>query len=126
MNDENAKQTVLSGLDRLIISIDGTTQATYEAYRIGGKLEKVLHGAQTIVKWTRQLNSSNSASHISIFSCKTKRTSNRRGKKIAREIGIHEAKFKLPRYMILKMEMSLYPKIKPIRGIGKTNQANTK
>src|SRR5579863_9757802 len=30
-----AKKTVESGLDRLIISIDGTTQETYSSYRIG-------------------------------------------------------------------------------------------
>jgi molybdenum cofactor biosynthesis enzyme MoaA len=37
---------VESGLDRLIISIDGTTQDVYQQYRVGGKLEKVLQGAQ--------------------------------------------------------------------------------
>src|SRR5690606_23911827 len=46
LNDENAKRTVESGLDRLIISIDGTTQEVYENYRRGGKLEKVLEGTK--------------------------------------------------------------------------------
>src|SRR4051812_9449208 len=40
LNDANAKRTVESGLDRLIISIDGTTQETYQQYRIGGNLNK--------------------------------------------------------------------------------------
>src|SRR4051812_31146481 len=44
LNDENARKTVESGLDRLIISIDGTTQETYEQYRIGGELAKVIEG----------------------------------------------------------------------------------
>jgi radical SAM protein with 4Fe4S-binding SPASM domain len=57
LKDENAKATVMSGLDRLIISIDGTTQDTYESYRIGGSLEKVLEGTKNIIKWKRQLNS---------------------------------------------------------------------
>lgn len=55
LNDANARKTVESGLDRLIISIDGTTQETYEAYRIGGKLEKVLEGARNVVKWKKEL-----------------------------------------------------------------------
>ena len=42
LTDEKAKATVESGLDRLIISIDGTTQDVYQSYRVGGKLEKVL------------------------------------------------------------------------------------
>ena len=57
LNDENARKTVESGLDRLIISIDGTTQEVYQQYRVGGKLEKVLEGAKNIIKWKRELKS---------------------------------------------------------------------
>lgn len=48
---------MLSGLDRLIISIDGTTQETYEQYRKGGELSKVIEGAKNMVKWRKELNS---------------------------------------------------------------------
>lgn len=58
LNDENARLTVESGLDRLIISIDGTTQEVYSQYRIGGTLEKVLTGTQNIIHWKKKLNSS--------------------------------------------------------------------
>ena len=37
LHDEMARKTVESGLDRLIISIDGTTQETFEQYRVGGQ-----------------------------------------------------------------------------------------
>jgi radical SAM protein with 4Fe4S-binding SPASM domain len=57
LDDERAKEIVLSGLDRLIISVDGTTQDTYGHYRIGGSLEKVLDGARNIVKWKKELKS---------------------------------------------------------------------
>ncbi|MTI31723.1 radical SAM/SPASM domain-containing protein [Xanthovirga aplysinae] len=57
LNEENARKTVESGLDRLIISIDGTTQETYEAYRIGGNLEKVIQGTKNIIKWKKKLKS---------------------------------------------------------------------
>lgn len=57
LTDEIAKKTVESGLDRLIISIDGTTQETYKEYRIGGDLEKVLEGARNMVKWKKALKS---------------------------------------------------------------------
>ena len=36
LDDENARQTVESGLDRLIISLDGTDQESYSAYRVNG------------------------------------------------------------------------------------------
>ncbi len=53
----NARKTIESGLDRLIISIDGTTQEIYQQYRVGGNLEKVLEGARTIMHWKKQLKS---------------------------------------------------------------------
>jgi radical SAM protein with 4Fe4S-binding SPASM domain len=57
LDDEAAKKTVESGLDRLIISIDGVDQSTYESYRIGGKLSKVVEGTRNIVKWKKKLKS---------------------------------------------------------------------
>lgn len=58
LDSENARKTVASGLDRLIISIDGTDQETYEHYRIGGSLEKVIEGTKQLVQWKKQLKSS--------------------------------------------------------------------
>lgn len=57
LNEVNAKKTVESGLDRLIISIDGTSQDTYEQYRVGGDLTKVIAGTKNIVEWKKKLNS---------------------------------------------------------------------
>jgi radical SAM protein with 4Fe4S-binding SPASM domain len=57
LNDENARKTIESGLDRLIISLDGTSQEVYSQYRKGGELGKVLAGAANIVKWKKKLNS---------------------------------------------------------------------
>ncbi|TVR41239.1 MAG: radical SAM protein [Cryomorphaceae bacterium] len=58
LNDEMAKKTIESGLDRLIISIDGVTQEVYESYRVHGKLNKVLEGTRNILKWRKKLNAS--------------------------------------------------------------------
>ena len=57
LKDEVAKAAVSSGLDRLIISIDGTSQDTYQSYRVGGSLEKVLEGTKNIVRWKKELKS---------------------------------------------------------------------
>lgn len=57
LSKEVARQTVASGLDRLVISIDGTTQETYQAYRVGGKLKKVIEGTQNIIYWKKKLRS---------------------------------------------------------------------
>ena len=46
LNQEMADALVQSGLSRIIVSIDGFTQESYEAYRIGGSLEKALNALQ--------------------------------------------------------------------------------
>lgn len=94
LNDENARKTIEAGLDRLIISVDGTTQETYENYRIGGKLDVVLQGARNVVRWKRQLKSS--TPHI-IFQFLVVRPNEHQIDEIhalAKEIGIDEVKLK--------------------------------
>lgn len=44
-----ARATVDSGLHRLIVSIDGTTQEVYESYRQGGSLEKAFSGVENLL-----------------------------------------------------------------------------
>lgn len=57
LTESNARKTVESGLDRLIISIDGTTQEVYQQYRVGGQLNKVLEGARNIVAMKKAMKS---------------------------------------------------------------------
>ncbi len=49
IDEKNAKKTVKSGLDKLIISLDGITQEIYEQYRVGGKLEIVKKSIENII-----------------------------------------------------------------------------
>lgn len=57
LDDDNCKETIESGLKRLIISIDGTNQSSYEKYRIGGNFNKVIEGTKNIVHWKKKLKS---------------------------------------------------------------------
>lgn len=57
LNDKNAERTVRSGLNRLIISIDGASQSTYESYRKEGELGKVLEGTKNILSWRKKIGS---------------------------------------------------------------------
>lgn len=57
LDEKTARATIESGLDRLIISIDGTSQETYRQYRIGGNLEKVIEGTKNIIRIKKELRS---------------------------------------------------------------------
>lgn len=94
LSDENARKTIESGLDRLIISVDGTTQEVYEQYRKEGTLENVLQGARNMVKWKKQMGSS--TPHI-IFQFLVVRPNEHQIPeiyKLAKEIGVDEVKLK--------------------------------
>ncbi|HLD54451.1 MAG TPA: radical SAM/SPASM domain-containing protein [Sediminibacterium sp.] len=94
LNDENARKTVESGLDRLIISIDGTTQDVYQQYRVGGKLDKVIEGAKNIVKWKKQLNSKTPFVFFQFLVVKPNEHQIADIKALGREIGVDQVRFK--------------------------------
>ncbi len=94
LNDEAARKTVESGLDRLIISIDGTTQDVYTSYRVGGKLEKVIEGARNIVKWKKELGSKTPFVFFQFLVVKPNEHQIEDIKKLAKEVGVDEVRFK--------------------------------
>jgi radical SAM protein with 4Fe4S-binding SPASM domain len=94
LTDEKARKTVESGLDRLIISIDGTTQDVYEQYRVGGKLEKVLEGARNIVKWKKALNSKTPFVFFQFLVVKPNEHQIEAVKQLGKEIGVDQVRLK--------------------------------
>jgi len=94
ITDEVAKKTVESGLDRLIISIDGTTQDVYQQYRVGGNLNKVIEGAKKIVKWRKALNSKTPFIFFQFLVVKPNEHQLEEIKQLAKEIGVDEVRFK--------------------------------
>ena len=94
LNDENARKTIESGLDRLIISVDGTTQEVYENYRKEGKLKNVLEGARNVVKWKKKLKSATPHVIFQFLVVKPNEHQIPEIYRLAEEIGIDEVKLK--------------------------------
>lgn len=94
LTDENAKRTIESGLDRLIISIDGVTQDVYQQYRVGGNLDRVLEGARRIMKWKKQLKSRTPFVVFQFLVVKPNEHQIEEVKKLALEIGVDDVWFK--------------------------------
>ena len=57
IDQKKAEEIVQSGLDRLIISIDGLTQETYQNYRVNGKLDKVIAATKFLLEAKKQAKS---------------------------------------------------------------------
>ena len=94
LHPENARKTVASGLDRILISVDGATQDVYEQYRIEGKLETVLQGARNLVQAKKDANSNTPHIVFQMLVVKPNEHQIDTIKKLAKEIGVDEVKLK--------------------------------
>ncbi|HAS46217.1 MAG TPA: radical SAM protein [Microscillaceae bacterium] len=94
LNDKNARKTIESGLDRLIISVDGTTQETYQSYRIGGKLDKVLEGTRNLIEWKKKLKSKTPHVVFQFLVVKPNEHQIEEVKQLAKEIGVDKVGLK--------------------------------
>lgn len=111
LNDANAKKTILSGLDRMIISVDGTTQETYENYRKEGNLASVLEGAKNVVKWKKALNSHTPHLIFQFLVVKPNEHQIDEIYRLADEIGIDEVKLKTAQVYAYENGNDLIPTI---------------
>ncbi len=109
LNEEKARATVESGLDRLIVSIDGTDQDTYSAYRVGGKLEKVLEGTRNILYWKQQLKSSTPHVIFQFLVVKPNQHQIEEVKALGNQLGVDEVRFKTAQIYDYKQGSDLMP-----------------
>jgi radical SAM protein with 4Fe4S-binding SPASM domain len=111
LHDQNARKTVESGLDRLIISIDGTTQETYQAYRVGGKLEKVIEGTKNIIRWKKELKSSTPHVIFQFLVVQPNQHQIAAVRKLAKELGVNEVGLKTAQIYDYESGSDLMPTI---------------
>lgn len=64
LDNAKAKALVKSGLHEIIVSMDGTTQATYEKYRKQGELSKVKAGIKALILWKKYLRTAYPLIHL--------------------------------------------------------------
>ena len=89
-----ANDIVASGLDKLIISVDGSTQEVYEKYRVGGKLQKALDGINYINDWKRKLKSVTPMIEMQFIVLKSNEHQMDEMKKLAKKYNVDRLVFK--------------------------------
>jgi len=111
LTERKAKETIESGLDRILISIDGTTQDTYEQYRVGGSLEKVIEGTKNLVKAKRDLNSNTPHIIFQFLVVKPNEHQIAEVQRLGAELGVNEVKFKTAQLYDFEQGNELMPSI---------------
>ncbi len=107
---EKAEELVRCGLKKIIVSIDGITQESYEKYRVHGKLDKVLQGTHNLVAAKEKLGSAFPiiSWQMVVFSTNEKQIPE--AKKLAKQYGADEMKFKTAQFYDYKNGHPLMPK----------------
>jgi radical SAM protein with 4Fe4S-binding SPASM domain len=112
LTDNLARKTVESGLDRIIISLDGLDQDTYEKYRIGGSVEKVLEGTRNLVKWKKELKSFKPFIILQFIVFSTNEHQVPALKQLARDLGVDKLEIKTAQLYNFEEGNSLLPENK--------------
>ncbi|GAB2944668.1 hypothetical protein GCM10027048_06950 [Hymenobacter coalescens] len=111
LTEANARKTVESGLDRLIISLDGTTQDVYQQYRVGGKLDKVIEGTKRVVKYKRELQSQTPRIIFQFLVVRPNEHQMEDARRLAAELGVDDVWFKTAQIYDYQQGSPLIPTI---------------
>ena len=111
LTKDYARLLVLSGLDKLIISVDGSTQFTYEQYRVGGKLDKVLDGIRFIDEWKQELKSLTPLVEMQFLVLRSNELQLDEMRELAKELHVDKLTFKSSQILDFEDGNQLIPEI---------------
>ncbi len=112
LNLENCLKLVDSGLQRLIVSIDGTTQESYEKYRVGGSLDQALTGIENLIAAKKQRKKRTPAVIIQFVVFKTNEHQIPEIKQLAKKLQVDALKLKSPQLEDFENGHPLMPETK--------------
>ena len=92
----DAEDLVSSGLDYMVLSIDGLTDDTYNKYRRGGRLRFVLENVHRLVAAKKKLGMATPVLSWQFLLFEHNRHEVPAVKKLAREMGVNEIHFAMP------------------------------
>ncbi|NTW34405.1 MAG: radical SAM protein [Bacteroidetes bacterium] len=106
---KTAHQTVASGLDRLIISLDGTDQETYSSYRVNGDFNKVISGIKNMVLWKEKMKSKTPFIILQFLVLKTNEHQIESIEQLSKQLGVDELQLKSAQVYDYENDNSLIP-----------------
>lgn len=109
IDQKKAEEIIDSGLDRLIISIDGLTQETYENYRVHGNLAKVIEATKLLIATKKEKKSATPHLIFQFLAVKPNEHEIPAVFKLGKELGIDEVRIKTAQLYDYKNGNSLMP-----------------
>lgn len=94
LDDESAKKTITSGLDKIIVSYDGLDQNSYSSYRKQGNLLQVQKGIANLIKWKKVMRSKTPFIVSQFLVLSTNEHQVKQFKKQSKKMGVTKAEIK--------------------------------
>ena len=96
--EDTIRKTIESGLDKLVISLDGTDQATYEKYRVGGSFETVVEGIRNFVRIRKEVGIRNPKLEIQFLVLKPNQHQIEEIKTLGKSLGVDKTVLKTAQF----------------------------
>ena len=98
LDGKSVRQTIDSGLNRLIISLDGADQHSYEAYRKGGDFGKVISGIRLLVSEKKLMKKRTPEIVLQCLILKSNEHQLDKIRLMAKELGVDRLEFKTAQF----------------------------
>ena len=121
LTNENISKTLESGLDKLIISLDGTDVKTYQQYRIGGNFNEVLRGIAELVRQKKSNGSKNPKIILQFLVLKSNQHQVNEIRKLGKELAVDKVELKTAQFYDFRNGNLLIPERRYSRYIKNKN-----
>jgi radical SAM protein with 4Fe4S-binding SPASM domain len=112
LNDKNVDEILESGLNHLIISMDGLDQQTYEKYRVGGNLQAVTSGIQQLVAARKKAKSTSPFIELQFLVMRHNQHQMKQMREFAKQSGVDKLTFKTAQVYNFEQGKAIIPALK--------------
>lgn len=109
LTDKSIRDTIASGLNKLVISLDGTDQQAYEQYRVGGSLQTVVEGIRNFVRIRGELGKRLPILEIQFLVLKSNQHQLKEIKKLGKSLGADRTVLKTAQFYDFEKGKPLMP-----------------
>ena len=112
LDDKNIDLIIKSGLNHLIISLDGLDQQTYEKYRVNGDLQVVIDGIRRLVAAKRSTHSASPFIELQFLVMRHNEHQMQQMKEFAKQSGVNKLSFKTAQVYNFNAKSTIIPTLK--------------
>jgi MoaA/NifB/PqqE/SkfB family radical SAM enzyme len=108
--DNLAERLIESGLEYLIVSLDGVSQEVYERYRVRGEVELVFHNLRSILEAKRRMGSRTPVVEWQYLVFKHNEHEMEQAQALAERLGVDRFRFRAPGFPLADYKLAARPR----------------